>query len=181
MGRFFGFPGNSADTPFPGAVADLRGDGGGYFGASPIPAVTPPPPHGSVTFNIAGGFNSQGPYTGGIPNTYNPGYGKSGDVPTGNGAGSIIPDPVRVKGARLLVFSIIGTPALPRFSICLEGALTQDWFINCTFNDGLGNLFDLHTDVAGYNTPWNDGSVTIWNWLGVHNGALLDQPITIHW
>jgi hypothetical protein len=158
--------------------------GRGFFGFLATVAAA-----GSVTFEITNGFNSDGPFNGIPNNTYNPGFGErvSGLTPSGHSAGSITPDPIHVNGALLIVFGDVddtGPPGPPAqyITVCLFGTWPQSHFSAVNFTDGAGNVYDLNTATALFNSPWAaQPGYTIWSWPVIANNPNFANPITVSW
>lgn len=178
MSGFFGAGVFSASEVI---LGNLLGKGG-FFGPI-LRAAASVPVGNQVVFSIVAAANSLGPYV--TPpnpnNSYEFGASTAG---TGSINGGV---PVAVNGAQVLLLGQFfnGNDGTHWNCLSLAGNLAQNFFINMTFDDGTGFLYNLTSAAAGFNVPFFDPtlSFTTWNWpvpVG-HAFAPLNLPYTINW
>lgn len=164
-------------------------DVGGVTAQSNDAAGDFPPPRapGSQTFSVGAGNSSQNAFNPPPTTEFAPAFGRPSFTPSGNGAGTITPDPTTIDAANIVIFGAIRNDdnSTNYIVLCVEGSFPQDYFTNLTFNDGAGgggHNYNLSSASASFNGVFSDANFTTWAWTPVVNAfPPLSQPITVNW
>lgn len=173
-----GFFGSAAVTG--GVVVGNLLARGSFFGPIFIPTAVAP--GNQLVVSIIAAANSNGPYT--SP----PNPGNSYEFGAGNSTGSINGGvPCFVNGSQVFLMGqyFNGGDGRHYNILAVLGLVAQALFINMTFDDGTGFLYNLTSASASFNAPLSgvaDG-FTSWEWLVPvgHEFAPLNLPYTINW